>query len=157
MSIKEPKQSGFAVGLKLLLALPDNSPITSDMLLKGHKRDMTSAAAYNVLWKLEKHGGTKRAPTKRGVFRTIKSGLLQYASDHGTKHRLKPLGSTTKAPRRKSVKHGAATPVSQSIGAKDMDIIEELLDVMARAEPVLRRLREQDEVIRGMAERLGLS
>lgn len=151
--MKLEKESGFAIGLKLLLAMPDNSLVTAEMLHKGHKRDMTAASAYNVLWKLSKHNGMKKDPVKKGVFRTIKAGLIQYASDHATQMRHAPLRSRGKGgPERKLGRHTGATRTSQSKAPKDMDIIEELLDVMARAEPVLKRLRDQDAKLRALLD-----
>ncbi len=168
MNDSTEKVSGFATGLKLLLALPDNTQLTAQGMRKGHVREMSKSAAYNILWKLNNFGAVRKCQDEgRGVYRVVRAELLNYVAQHDTRGRNASI--VRDAPPAKAGKRGphkkrkSATLQPTGSGGKantlestvtgsqrqaDMDIIDNLLNAMAEAEPVLKRYKEMDSTLR---------
>lgn len=126
------ERGGTEILYDYLKEFEPGSEFTTEGLLDGPKVPRRKKAIYSAISRLVDHGVLTQVGTAHYK-------LTKKVETFGDNYHFKKRRRVTKKANRAPVK-------AQS----DMDVIEELLDVMARAEPVLKRMRKMQKTLKDL-------
>lgn len=148
--MSKKKTSAFRA-YQMLQTLPVGSSFQMKDIMSKMPDYVSASAVGNMLWHMKEAKHLAKLPG------TQKWSVLDNTKNYHEVHKfnenayspptVRNLDATAPVKRKYTKRKGVATDVTSS----DMDIIEELLTAMARAEPVLRKYKQLDEIVKKFA------
>lgn len=128
---------------QMLQTLPVGSTFLMGDIMKKMPEYVSPGAVGNMFWHMRKGGYLEKLP------KTQQWVILDNTKDWHEVHKFNETAvPRVGAKKRTYTKRAIGKPVTTS---GDIDIIEDLLTAMARAEPVLRKYKQLDEIVNKFA------
>lgn len=145
------KKSCASCAYEVLRDMPADTRVsTATIVKKVPAYAKNTNAVYNIMYVMSEKGYLKKSPHENGVFYTnaITNEFHTVHMFHGLREKRTPV-TTEKKDTLNIVKDASfyANEAMRAARDPDIDVIEELLTVMAKAEPVLRKLQSVQKML----------
>ena len=131
---------------QMVQTLPVGSTFLMGDIMKKMPEYVSAGAVGNMFWHMRKGGYLEKLP------KTQQWVILDNTKDWHEVHAFNELSSPGVHRKRKFTgKHPKKAAPKAVPTSGDIDIIEDLLTAMARAEPVLRKYKQLDEIVNKFA------
>lgn len=140
---------------EFLQTLPVGSTTNTQAIMKKMPSYVSRAAVSNLLWNMSKDGFLIKHGYKNW---TIMARTKNYHKVHKFAHtntvvpREKRLSAQPELALRRKLEPAVIREQAEAIVKGGVDVIEDLLTAMAKAEPELRRLQKLDEKVKALLD-----
>lgn len=141
------KTTGALSAYKMINALPIGASFTTESIMKKMPKHVTKSSVGNLVWRMKKDGCIDRVPGEWRYITTEKTKHFGARKWNGTYN----VADSIAKPKRGSNKSTFARDVAQAT-INDLDIIDNLLDAMATAEPVLKKYKKMHTLLAEFVE-----